>query len=263
MRRNALKDLFEKKQTALGGWCAIGNAYSAEVLGHCGYDTIVVDLQHGLIFLDQAMAMLAAISATPAMPMARVSENHFFEINKLLDAGAYGLICPMIDDVEDARRFVSACRYPPAGTRSYGPARGFLYGGMDYYSGANREILTLGMIETPRGLAEVERIAAVEGLDGLFIGPADLSLALGVSPVPDWRAEPLRGAIDRILAAARSHGKMAGIYCTTLTFAQDMKRLGFDYINLGNDAMHIRNASQEWVASMRDTSVDPGAKATY
>ena len=263
MRRNALKDLFEKKQTALGGWCAIGNAYSAEVLGHCGYDTVVVDLQHGMIFLDQAMTMLAALSATPAMPMARVSENHFFEINKLLDAGAYGVICPMIDDVEDARRFVSACRYPPAGTRSYGPARGFLYGGMDYYSGANREILTLGMIETPRGLAEVERIAAVEGLDGLFIGPADLSLALGVSPVPDWRAEPLRGAIDRILAAARSHGKMAGIYCTTLTFAQDMKRLGFDYINLGNDAMHIRNASQEWVASMRDTSVDPGAKATY
>ena len=103
MRRNALKELFEKKQTALGGWCAIGNPYSAEVLGHCGYDTIVVDLQHGLIFLDQAMAMLAAISATPAMPMARVSENHFFEINKLLDAGAYGLICPMIDDVEDAR----------------------------------------------------------------------------------------------------------------------------------------------------------------
>ena len=150
MRRNALKELFERKQTALGGWCAIGNPYSAEVLGHCGYDTVVVDLQHGLIFLDQAMGMLAAISATPAMPMARVSENHFFEINKLLDAGAYGVICPMIDDVEDARRFVSACRYPPAGTRSYGPARGLLYGGMDYFAGANNEILTLAMIETPR-----------------------------------------------------------------------------------------------------------------
>ncbi len=263
MRRNALKDLFEKKQTALGGWCAIGNAYSAEVLGHCGYDTVVVDLQHGMIFLDQAMTMLAALSATPAMPMARVSENHFFEINKLLDAGAYGVICPMIDDVEDARRFVAACRYPPAGIRSYGPARGFLYGGMDYFGGANDEILTLAMIETPRGLAEVDRIAAVEGLDGLFIGPADLSLALGVSPVPDWRNDPLSGAIDTILAAARRHGKMAGIYCTTLTFAQDMKRKGFDYINLANDAMHVRNASQEWVASMRDTTVSPTARPSY
>jgi 4-hydroxy-2-oxoheptanedioate aldolase len=119
------------------------------------------------------------------------------------------------------------------------------------------------MIETPRGLEEVDRIAAVAGLDGLFIGPADLSLALGVSPVPDWRSDPLRGAIDEILAAARRHGKMAGIYCTTLAFAQDMKRKGFDYINLSNDAMHIRNTSQEWVASMRDAAVSPTAQPSY
>ena len=148
-------------------------------MGHGGYDTVVVDLQHGMLYLEQAMAMLAALSSTPAMPMVRVSENQFFEVNKLLDAGAYGVICPMIDDVEAARRFVGACRYQPLGTRSYGPTRGFLYGGPDYFSGANDEILTLGMIETPQGLDNVDAIAAVEGLDGLFIGPADLSIALG------------------------------------------------------------------------------------
>ena len=263
MRPNTLKDLFRKNETALGGWCAVGSPYSAEVMGHGGYDTVVVDLQHGMIFIEQAMAMLAALSATPAMPMVRVSDNHFFEINKLLDAGAYGVICPMIDDVEAANRFVSACRYPPLGTRSYGPTRGFLYGGPDYFSGANDAILTLGMIETPQGLHNVDEIAAVDGLDGLFIGPADLSLALGVSPVPDWRAGPLAEAIDRILASARRHRKMAGIYCTSLAFAQDMKKKGFDYINLSNDAAYIRTTSQTWVAAMKGAPLESAKSAVY
>jgi 4-hydroxy-2-oxoheptanedioate aldolase len=263
MRSNIVKQKFKKKETALGGWCAIGNPYSAELMGHGGYDTVVVDLQHGMIFIDQAMAMLAALSSTPAMPMVRVSENHFFEVNKLLDAGAYGVICPMINDAAAASRFVSACRYAPLGTRSYGPTRGFLYGGPDYFSGANDEILTLGMIETPQGLKNVDEIAAVESLDGLFIGPADLSLALGVSPVPDWRKGPLADAIDVILASARRHGKMVGIYCTTVPFAQDMKAKGFDYINLGNDAAYLRAASQDWVAALEGASAEPVKAPTY
>jgi 4-hydroxy-2-oxoheptanedioate aldolase len=231
-------------------------------MGHGGYDTVVVDLQHGMIYLEQAMAMLVALSSTPTMPMARVSENHFFEMNKLLDAGAYGVICPMIDDVAAAQRFVSACRYPPLGGRSYGPARGFLYGGPDYFAGANETILTLGMIETPQGLRNVDAIAAVAGLDGLFIGPADLSLALGVSPVPQWRSGPLAEAIDTILASARRHGKIAGIYCTSLAFAQDMKNKGFDYINLSNDVAYLRTASQEWVAALKGAA-DPAKPAGY
>ena len=263
MRANSIKQLFRKQQCALGGWCSVGSPYSAELMGHGGFDTVVVDLQHGMIFIEQAMTMLAALSSTPAMPMVRVSENHFFEINKLLDAGAYGVICPMIDDAAAARRFVSACRYPPAGTRSYGPTRGFLYGGPDYFSGANDEILALGMIETPLGLANVDEIAATDGLDGLFIGPADLSLALGVSPVPDWRAGPLAKAIDDILASARRHGKLAGIFCTSVPFAQDMKKKGFDYINLSNEAAFIRAASQEWVSALKGTAVDSAKASGY
>lgn len=263
MRANILKELFSSRKTALGGWCAIGSPYSAEVMGHGGYHTVVVDLQHGMIYIEQAMAMLAALSSTPAMPMVRVSENHFFEINKLLDAGAYGVICPMIDDVDAAQRFVSACRYPPVGTRSYGPTRGFLYGGSDYFSGANETILTLGMIETPKGLQNVDSIAAVDGLDGLFIGPADLSLALGVSPVPEWRSGPLALAIDAVLASARRHGKMAGIYCTSLEFAQDMKQKGFDYINLSNDAAYLRTTSLEWVTALRGAASAPAKVSTY
>ena len=259
MRPNVLKQLFAQKTGAIGGWCSIGSPYSAEVLGHCGFDAVVVDLQHGMIFIDQAYAMLQALSSTPSMPMVRVSENQFFEINKLLDAGAYGVICPMVDDAADAKRFVSACRYPPQGTRSFGPVRGLLYGGADYFAGANDTILKLGMIETPRGLANVDAIADVDGLDGLFVGPADLSLALGVAPMPDWRKGPLPGALDTILDSARRHGKMAGIYCTSLAFAQDMKTLGFDYVNLSNDAAILRGTAQEWVGAMkRAGSAGPG-----
>ena len=261
MRPNILKQKFRNKEVALGGWCSVGSAYSAEVMGHGGYDTVVVDLQHGMLYIEQAMAMLAALSSTPAMPMVRVSGNQFFEVNKLLDAGAYGVICPMIDSVNDARRFVDACRYLPQGTRSYGPTRGFLYGGADYFSGANDEILTLGMIETPRGLSNVDEIAAVEGLDGLFIGPADLSLALGLAPGVDWRSGPFADAIDLILASARRHGKMTGIYCPSVAFALDMRQKGFDYLNLGNDAAYLRAASQEWVAALKGAGTT-SAKAT-
>ncbi len=263
MRPNTLKQKFRKKECALGGWCSVGSPYSAEVMGHGGYDTVVVDLQHGMLYLEQAMAMLAALSSTPTMPMVRVSDNQFFEVNKLLDAGAYGVICPMIDDVDAARRFVGACRYPPLGTRSYGPTRGFLYGGPDYFGGANDEILTLGMIETPQGLSNVDEIAAVEGLDGLFIGPADLSIALGLAPGVDWRSGTFAEAIDRILASARQHGKMAGIYCPSVPFALDMKQKGFDYLNLGNDAAYLRAASQDWVNTLRGAGAAPAKAAGY
>lgn len=251
MRPNAVKKLFREGKPALTAWCSIGNPYSAETLGHAGFDAVVVDLQHGMMFLDQAMPMLAALSATPAMPMIRISENQFFEANKMLDAGAYGIICPMIDDVESAERLVSACRYPPMGRRSFGPTRGLLYGGADYFDHANDEILILGMIETPQGLENVDAIAAVEGLDGLFIGPSDLSLALGAPPAPDWKKDPLAGAIDRIVAAARKHKKMTGIFCGNIDFAKEMQAKGVDLINISNDAMMLRATGAGFVKALR------------
>ena len=259
MRPNLLKQRFARKTCATGGWCAIPSSFSAEVLGHSGFDAVVVDLQHGMMFFDQAVGMLQAISATPARPMVRVSQNHFFEVNKLLDAGAYGVICPMIDDADDARAFVDACRYPPAGSRSYGPVRGLLYGGPDYFEHANDEILTFGMIETPKGLANLDAIAAVAGLDALFVGPADLSLALGLPPVPAWRDGPLAEALDRILESARRHGKATGIFCTGPEFAADMRARGFDFVVLSNDAAVLRSTMQAWNRQVKgDPAGAPG-----
>lgn len=251
MRRNKLKDLFAAGQPALGGWMGFSSPFAAEVMGHADMDVVVVDLQHGPIYLDAAVPMLQAISATPAVPMARVSVNQFFEINKLLDAGAYGLICPLVNSAADAQSFVSACCYPPQGTRSFGPSRGVLYGGPDYFEHANDTITKLAMIETTDGLKNLDKILAVKGLDGVFVGPSDLSLALGLPPTPDFRADPLRKTLARILKAARKHKKMIGIFCSTLEFAQEMKRQGWDFIVLANDAYLLRHVTTQWAAAVR------------
>ncbi len=252
MRPNRVRELVAGKQCALGGWMAFNSPYAAELMGHCGFDTVVVDLQHGPLYLDAAVPMLQALSATSAMPMARCSGNNFFEINKLLDAGAYGIICPMIDTADDARRLVSACRYPPQGTRSFGPTRGELYGGKDYFQHANGTILVWAMIETPLGMKNLDEICAVDGLDGVFVGPSDLSLALGVSPLPRWTQPPLSDALARILAAARAAGKMTGCFCGSERMAIDMKKLGFDYLSIGMDAALLRAAAEERINAVRN-----------
>ncbi|MCP5267334.1 MAG: 2,4-dihydroxyhept-2-ene-1,7-dioic acid aldolase [Burkholderiaceae bacterium] len=252
MRPNTLIDMFKAGRPSLVGWMSIAHPYAAEMMGHAGYDAVCVDLQHGPFYLDAAVPTLQALSSTPALAIARCSANNFFEINKLLDAGAYGIICPMIDSVGDAERFVSACRYPPQGTRSFGPARGVVYGGADYYEHANDAMLTLGMIETPQGLEQVEAIAAVEGLHGLFIGPSDLSLALGVSPNPKWNEAPLTDAIDRIQAAARKHGKIAGVFCGNQAMMVDMKKRGFDLVVHGTDSALLRAAAEQVVGTFRN-----------
>ncbi|MEZ5653371.1 MAG: aldolase/citrate lyase family protein [Burkholderiaceae bacterium] len=251
MRENKLRQMAAAGETAIGGWIAIGHPYSAEMMGHAGYDTVTVDLQHGPLYIDQAVSALIALSATPAMPMARVSGNNFFEINKLLDAGAYALICPMIDTAADATAFVKACRYPPAGGRSFGPTRGLLYGGADYFKHANDTIVAYGMIETPSALENLDEIAAVDGLDGLFIGPADLSLALGASLPPRHDADPLKSAMQRIHDAARKHGKMIGAFCSGLEMAHELKAIGYDYLVLGVDAMLVRSGGEAIVRALR------------
>ena len=251
MRPHRLREAFAARQPAFGGWMSINSPYAAEVMGHAGFDTVVVDLQHGPLYLDAAVPMLQALSSTPATPMARCSQNDFGEINKLLDAGAYGIICPMIDSADDARAFVDACRYPPAGRRSFGPTRGILYGGPDYFDHANDTIVAYAMIETPDGLRNLDAICAVPGLDGIFVGPSDLSLALGAPPAPKWRQPPLSDALAKILQATKAAGKMAGIFCASREFAADAAKMGFDFVVLANDAVMLRAAAGDWLAAAR------------
>src|SRR6266852_8117429 len=164
MRKNELRKIIAGGNTVLNAWLAIANSFSAELMAHQGFDSVTIDLQHGPVDFQAAVGMLAAISTTPAVPMVRVPWNEPILTAKLLDAGAYGVICPMINSKAEAEALVTACRYPPRGARSFGPNRAVLYGGADYWQHSNEEILLFAMVETRQGLKNLKDILSVVGL---------------------------------------------------------------------------------------------------
>jgi 4-hydroxy-2-oxoheptanedioate aldolase len=251
MRPNTVRETWGRGGTAINAWLAIPSGYSAEVVGNSGFDVVTVDMQHGMIGFDAALAMFQAISATPAVPFARVQRNDPALIMHLLDAGAYGLICPMVSTAEQAAAFASACRYPPAGVRSFGPARGMLYGGPDYFQKADDEIVALAMIETAEGLENLEAIVATPGLDGIYVGPNDLCLALGVAPNAESPEPVVTRALARIVEACRKAGKVAGIFCSGGEAAARRAEEGFALVTPGNDANLLGKAAREAVAAAR------------
>ena len=158
MRKNKLKKMFKDGEPIINGWLQIPSAFSAEVMSHQGWDSCTVDMQHGVIDYHNALNMLQAISSTETIPLARVNWNAPGQIMKILDAGCYGIICPMVSNRKEAESFVQACQYPPKGYRSFGPIRGLLYGGSDYPKYADDEILKLAMIETKEALEKLDEI---------------------------------------------------------------------------------------------------------
>jgi 4-hydroxy-2-oxoheptanedioate aldolase len=263
MRLNKLKVAAAENRPIINGWLAIPSSYSAEIMGHQGYDAVTVDLQHGMIDFASALAMLQALSATPAVPLVRVADSTPAQIMRVLDAGAYGVICPMVSTPEQARRFVAACRYPPQGIRSFGPARGLLYGGADYPQHANREILTLAMIETREGLANIDAILDTEGLDGVFIGPNDLSLTLTGAASAESTHPEMLDAIERVVSRCRQKQKIAGIFCTSGAAAASRIAQGFQFVTPANDVMQLGRASREAIALARGNQIPTTGASGY
>lgn len=253
MRSNLLREMKSAGRPIVNAWLSIGSSYSAEIVAHQGFDAVTVDRQHGMMGFETAVAMLQAISSTRAVPLARPSSNDGAEIMRLLDAGAYGIVCPMISTRADALKLVNCCRYPPAGARSFGPARGLLYGGQDYLAHANDEIIVLAMIETAEGLENAAEIMATPGIDGVYIGPNDLALALGRPPVVESDDPLVIEAIARIRLAAAARGLIAGIFCSSARAAAVRVREGFDMVTPGNDAGALRQVFGEAVKIIRGT----------
>lgn len=245
MRANELHQVWAAGRCATNAWCSIGSPYSAEILAASGYDAVTIDLQHGMFGVDTAIGMLQAISAQSATPMVRVPGLDDASIMKMLDAGAYGVICPMIDTADQAAQLVAACRYPPRGIRSYGPSRGLLHGGADYVAHADDTVLVWAMIETRAGLANVESICATPGLDAIYIGPsdlaADLGVPIGVHPLPTRLDE----AVVRIIGTAHEAGLRVGVFCAHEEMAIDMMRRGIDLVTVRNDAGLLRHATAQ------------------
>ena len=182
MRENPIRQIWGEGKWVLNAWCAIPSPFAAEVMANLGWDSVTVDMQHGVNDYQSAVGMFQAISTTRAAPMARVPWNDPAIVMKMLDAGAYGLICPLVNSAEEAERFAKACRYPPRGYRSSGPIRALIYGGADYFEHADDTIVAFAMIETVDALDNLDAILAVDEIDAVYIGPSDLSLSLGCKP---------------------------------------------------------------------------------
>jgi 4-hydroxy-2-oxoheptanedioate aldolase len=251
MRENTLRRLWAEGRPAVNGWCSIPSSFSAELMAHQGWDSVTVDLQHGIIDYQAAVGMLQGISTTAAIPLVRVPWNEPGIIGKLLDAGAYGVICPMINTREDAERLVSACRYAPRGSRSFGPLRAMLYAGADYPTRADDTVVVFAMIETRAALDNLDAILSVPGLDGAYIGPADLSLSLGGVPKADHEEGPAVEAIEFILGRARAHGVLAGIHNLTPEYALKMIAKGFRFVTVSSDVRLIVAKAGDVLRTMR------------
>jgi 4-hydroxy-2-oxoheptanedioate aldolase len=235
VRPNRIKQMWRDGRWVTMGWLSVSHGFTAEVMARQGFDTLCVDMQHGLTDMNDVWPMLQAISQTDTVPVVRVPWNDPATIMKVLDLGAYGIIVPLINTAEDAAKAVAACRYPPVGMRSSGPVRAVHYGGADYVAQANGEIVVMAMIETREGLANLDAICATPGLDAVYIGPSDLSFALGMAPRGD-NPDPLHLATcDRIREAAHKHGIKACMHCASAAFAAGAVKRGFDLIMLTSD----------------------------
>ncbi|MEO9901024.1 aldolase/citrate lyase family protein [Nisaea sp.] len=249
--KTRLKDCLKDGRGAINAWLSIPNTFTAEITSMQDFDSITIDLQHGLVDYQAALTMLQAISASDATPMARPPWLEPGIIMKLLDAGALGIICPMVNNRADAEAFVGACNYVPDGYRSSGPTRAGIVYGSDYHNQSNKTIVTLAMIETEEALANVAEIAATPGLTGLYIGPSDLSISHGHKPGLDRTEPEMVAAIDKILAAAKAANIKAGIHCLENSYAKNMLAKGFDLVTLSNDVRLLSSAVSAAVSDMR------------
>ena len=263
MRKNKIKQMMMDGKPVLNGWLQIPSTVSAEVMAHEGWDSLTIDMQHGLIDYTSALPMMQTISATEVTPLARVNWNEPGQIMKILDAGCYGIICPMVSNSKEAENFVQACMYPPHGYRSFGPVRGFLYGGADYPKYANDEILKFAMIETKESLENLDEIMTTPGLSGIYIGPADLSIAIGEEPGFDKpESTKAYSEICRILETAKKNNIFAAIHNGSTEYALKMIDKGFDLVTVGSDHRSISSGAKTIVNEMKGSSKKESSK-TY
>jgi 4-hydroxy-2-oxoheptanedioate aldolase len=259
MRENTVKSAWKAGKATVGAWLSIPHSYSAELMAHQGFDWLCIDMQHGVIDYADAVAMLTAISTTDTIPFVRVPWNDPAIIMKVLDAGAYGVVVPLINTRADAEAAVAACRYPPLGIRSNGANRGMLYGGMDYVANANDHICCIPMIETKQAIENLDDILSVPGVDGAYIGPSDLSFALGLPPRMD-NEDPLHvETVDKILDACKRHGVAAGSHTGGPRFSRRFLDMGFQMITLTSDGQSMVRGVRDQLKELGERQ--PAAKA--
>ena len=251
---NKLKEIWRSGEAVVNGWLAIPNGFSAEFMARAGWDSVTVDLQHGVQDYMSMVHCFQAMQPHPVMPMARVPWNEPSIVGKVLDAGALGVICPMVNTVEQARAFAAACRYPPLGFRSNGPIRASIYtGGANYQQIANGEVLCIPMIETKEAVANLGGILDVEGVDGVYIGPSDLGFSHGLLPMLDREEPEILAIYETIIHETGKRGQAAGVHCQTAAYARRAISMGFKLVTVNSDCGFMLDGARQAVAQVRAT----------
>jgi 4-hydroxy-2-oxoheptanedioate aldolase len=264
VRANRIREIWAKGEAVVNGWLSIPSGFSAEVMSHQGFDSLTIDMQHGVIDYQVAVTMLQGISTTGVVPLARVPWNDPARIMKILDAGAYGVICPMINTPEEAEALVAACKYYPRGYRSWGPVRASIYAGSDHTpKSANETLLVIPMIETAQAVKNIDDILSVQGIDGVYVGPADLSITLGCTPKLDQTEAPVVEAQEKIVAACKRHKVAAGIHCGGAPYALKMIAAGYQFVTLASDGRFLAARAADEVAAVRKSGVSAGKLPAY
>ena len=261
MRHNELKKRLAAGVKGVNGWIAVPNSFQAEVYASCGWDSVTIDMQHGAPDVNDLVSLLQAVQINDVTAMVRVPWNEPSVIMRALDAGAYGIICPMVNTKAEAEALVSAGRYPPLGARSNGPFRASQFAGADYQVKANDEILLFAMIETREALNNLDAILQVKGLDGVYVGPTDLALSLGKPATLDPTDTEVLAAMKTIVDKTRKAGKIAGSHTDSAKTALKRYADGYHYCTLINDVRLLAVAAQNAVREARGQSQAEGSKS--
>jgi 4-hydroxy-2-oxoheptanedioate aldolase len=240
-----VRGMLQSGQPVYAGWIGLGDTLSAESMGGQGYDALILDAQHGGITWDNMMRVLQATDLSGACGFVRVPACESAQIMRALDLGAKGVIIPMVSNAMQARQAAEAMRYPPQGMRSFGSVRNF-------YSapGTSFEPLCFVMIETAEAMENLESIAATSGVDGLFVGPVDLALSLGLGLVLQMREEVL-ARIEEVVSVCRRHGKVSGSASLGLPYARGLLDRGVQFIAQGSDLGFVRRGAASELEAMR------------
>lgn len=249
--QGVIRGLLESGRVSHGGWCMLGNAFSAEILSASGCDWLAIDQQHGYVGDDAMRVMIQAAGVWRMPVLVRVASCDPTAIGHALDAGAEGVIVPMISTGEDARRASEACHYPPLGERSWGPLRtGMLQPGFDPVAG-NRQVICIAMMETAEGVENLEEIIAVPGLDGVLVGPNDLAISHSGTNGGAARSERDLGLIQRVATVCGEAGVTAGIVCGGGEDARRWQALGFRFLALPSDIQLLEAGIRAELATAR------------
>ena len=260
MRKNTAMEKWARGEVTHGAWLSVPSSFSAEVMAHQGFDWLCIDMQHGLVDYQVALTMLQAISTTDTVPLVRVPWNEPGIIGKVLDAGALGVIVPMVNSVEEAKAAVAACRYFPQGSRSFGPTRVGYYAGANYFGEANNEVACIPMIETKQAVERLDDILSVPGINAVYVGPADLSITLGLPPGMD-NGGAFEEARIRIAERCAAHGVTAGIHANA-SLAAKHAAAGYKMITISGDVGSIAAGAAADLKLARGTA-EAGKKAAY